>query len=198
MAAGKKVELTIVDFEIEADGSTCPYDNLKAYDTPAGGSATLIAVRILVFFSLKISFLCFDGICPGHLWLYGQVWNVRALDWRGLGEFNQPCLWLIIKIVHNRWARVTLWLFTSPRTALSTTKASEQLGNRLTSKGLFSIKDGSIEKNDILGCILHIAQIQIAYIRWRKVPLTHPSANESDNIGQSPRGRESIWGLLLI
>ena len=52
VAAGKKVELTIVDFEIEADGSTCPYDNLKAYDTPAGGSATLIAVRIFNLFSL--------------------------------------------------------------------------------------------------------------------------------------------------
>ena len=39
-----QVELSIVDMEIEADGSTCPYDNLKAYDTPAGGSPTLIAV----------------------------------------------------------------------------------------------------------------------------------------------------------
>ena len=63
VAAGKKVELSIVDMVIEADGSTCPYDNLKAYDTPAGGSPTLIAVRIFSssclnigsFFSMGIS-----------------------------------------------------------------------------------------------------------------------------------------------
>ena len=59
VAAGKKVELSIVDMEIEADGSTCPYDNLKAYDTPAGGSPTLIAVRISLL-PLQIYFLCFD------------------------------------------------------------------------------------------------------------------------------------------
>ena len=45
-----QVELSIVDMEIEADGSTCPYDNLKAYDTPAGGSPTLIAVSFLFCF----------------------------------------------------------------------------------------------------------------------------------------------------
>ena len=68
VAAGKKVELTIVDMEIEADGSTCPYDNLKAYDTPAGGSATLIAVRILCF-SKYIS----SGICEFELPLHSTV-----------------------------------------------------------------------------------------------------------------------------
>ena len=45
-----QVELSIVDMEIEADGSTCPFDNLKAYDTPAGGSPTLIAVSFLFCF----------------------------------------------------------------------------------------------------------------------------------------------------
>ena len=49
-----QVELSIVDMEIEADGSTCPFDNLKAYDTPAGGSPTLIAVSFLFFSYLKI------------------------------------------------------------------------------------------------------------------------------------------------
>ena len=53
------------------------------------------------FFSLQISFLCFDGIYPGHLWLDGQVWNVRALDWRGLGEFNQPCFW-------DQWSKLCI------------------------------------------------------------------------------------------
>ena len=72
VAAGKKVELTIVDMEIEADGSTCPYDNLKAYDTPAGGSATLIAVRILCF-SKYLSSVFIECIFPGHLWHDGQI-----------------------------------------------------------------------------------------------------------------------------
>ena len=47
VAAGKRVELTIVEMAIEADGTDCPYDNLKVYDTPAGGSWNLISVRIL-------------------------------------------------------------------------------------------------------------------------------------------------------
>ena len=52
VAPGKKVELTIIDMAIEADGSVssvCPYDNLKVYDTPAVGSRSLIAVRIFSF-----------------------------------------------------------------------------------------------------------------------------------------------------
>jgi len=43
VAAGKRVELTFEDLVIEANGSDCPYDNLKAYDTLAAGSPTLIA-----------------------------------------------------------------------------------------------------------------------------------------------------------
>jgi len=43
VAAGKRVELTLEDLAIEPSGSDCPYDNLKAYDTPAAGSPTLIA-----------------------------------------------------------------------------------------------------------------------------------------------------------
>jgi len=43
VAAGKRVELTFEDLAIESDESDCPYDNLKAYDTPAAGSPTLIA-----------------------------------------------------------------------------------------------------------------------------------------------------------
>ena len=43
-----------MDMEIEADGSTCPYDNLKAYDTPAGGSPILIAVSFLFFPALSV------------------------------------------------------------------------------------------------------------------------------------------------
>ena len=61
VAAGKKVELSIVDLAIEADGSTCPYDNLKAYDTPAGGSPTLIAVRIFFSLSKYLSFALIES-----------------------------------------------------------------------------------------------------------------------------------------
>jgi cubilin len=37
--AGKKIELTIDDMNIEQDGTNCPYDSLKVYNTPASGSS---------------------------------------------------------------------------------------------------------------------------------------------------------------
>ena len=66
-----QVELSIVDMEIEADGSTCPYDNLKAYDTPAGGSPTLIAVSF--YLSVISGFFLIFFSTTGHLWHHGQV-----------------------------------------------------------------------------------------------------------------------------
>ena len=66
VAPGKKIELTIIDMAIEADGSVssvCPYDNLKVYDTPAVGARSLIAVRIFSFFIFTITFLYFNYIC---------------------------------------------------------------------------------------------------------------------------------------
>ena len=66
-----QVELSIVDMEIEADGSTCPYDNLKAYDTPAGGSPTLIAVSF--YLSVISGFVLIFFSTTGHLWHHGQV-----------------------------------------------------------------------------------------------------------------------------
>ena len=54
VAAGKRVELTFEDLVIEANGSDCPYDNLKAYDTLAAGSPTLIAVSPCLLLPVKL------------------------------------------------------------------------------------------------------------------------------------------------
>ena len=43
VAAGKKIELTIDDLDIETE-SSCGYDSLKVYNTPASGARTLISV----------------------------------------------------------------------------------------------------------------------------------------------------------
>ena len=48
--AGKKVELTFTDFNIEAD-SSCGYDNVKVFNTPVSGTAAEMAVSIFEIIS---------------------------------------------------------------------------------------------------------------------------------------------------
>ena len=64
VAAGKRVELTFEDLAIESSWAGCPYDKLKAYDTPAAGSPTLIAVSTLRFITSQIvSLYIGQGVC---------------------------------------------------------------------------------------------------------------------------------------
>ena len=205
VATGKKVELTS-----SAQGPkcfsrwSCPSSTWRSRRTGQRARMTTSRPTTHLLGDLRpwllwaFIFLFFEDFfsTTGHLWHHGQVWDAGALDRWALGERSLLILSIIclalLHIFSHRWAPATSWRFTSPRTARSTSKASGQLGSKLIRSCFYWNRSKSWSM-----LLMFRLENKFACITFWEAPLT-PSTNESDNIGQSPVGQESIWGLLLI